>query len=437
MSPSDLASTLRSLLPASDPLTTQTFRVAYSGGADSHALLELAVSRYGARRVRAVHVDHGLQPGSRGWAEHCRRVAARLGVGFDCLRVRPPVARAPARIGLRNVEAWARAQRYRYWQRLLGPADLLLLAHHLDDQVETIALRLLQGRLPRPMPSRRVLGQGYLLRPLLGISALQLRAYLGDTSQAWVEDPSNADLRFLRNRVRRELLPAVARTSWPRQIERCGELTERLLASFASRAQLAGLDGGKAAGLLVKIPTSGLGEQGLLSLLHLCGVVNAPARQMRQALHQLSADAGQPMVLLDKEGARIELWSTRIRKLPALVVWRAPARVAAQGWVSVERASGTAYMPAQEFAHGRLRVATRSNNETLAGVYVRFAAPGDRLVGPGGQQRRVVELLREARVPRWERASFPVLIDASGLLCVPGIATRGDALITASWHRTD
>jgi len=389
--------------------------------------------------VRAVHVDHGLQPASRGWAEHCRRVAARLGVGFDCLRVRPLPSQVPDRINLPNAEAWARAQRYRYWRRLMGPSDLLLLAHHLDDQVETIALRLLQGRLPRPIPGHRPLGDGHLVRPLLAITGAQLRRYLDQTSAGWLEDPSNSDLRFLRNRVRHSLLPAIARTSWPQQIQRCGELTERLLVSLAGYAQRVGVDGTKAAGVLMKIPTSGLGEQGLLSLLHLCGVVNAPARQMRQAMDQLSADAVQPMVLLDKECARIELWSTRIGKLRGLVVWRAPAQVAEQGFVLVAsvREGGAEYAPKQEFVHGRLRVFASDRNDALAGIGVRFAVPGDRLLGRGGRQRRVVELLREARVPRWERASFPVLIDATGVLCVPGIAARGDATITASWHRTD
>ena len=437
-------------LPQPEP--NRTYRVGFSGGADSRALLELAVLRYGPQQVRAVHIDHGLQAASTQWAQHCRRVAAQLGTGFDLLRLTP--SRPSQSSGHSpSYEAWARQQRYRYWGRLLAPGDRLLLAHHANDQIETVALRLLQGRVPRPMPAQRALGAGILLRPLLATDPALLRAFLtheppGAAAAArrekWIEDPSNTDIRFLRNRVRKQLLPSleIHFSGVAAQFERCGGLTERLLAGFEQRLRQEGLAAQKAAGVLLRLPICGLGVQGLLSLLQLCGARDLAGTQARQALHQLMRGANQPMRLHDRNGRRLELWSSHseTQSEPELVVWRAPVELPSQHLVFSTNSASAQW----DLEHGRLRVSARQSDaasaDAMGDIWLRFGRPGDRLKTSSGRGRRLVELLRDAGIPRWARNSYPILVQQGAVVCVPGIrrhGTQSDGLIEASWHPTD
>lgn len=157
-----------------------------SGGADSLALLALAVQA--GCRATALHVDHGLRPGSAAEAEVVRDASARLGAGFRAERV--AVAPGP------NLEARARAARY----EVLGPAALT--GHTADDQAETVLLNLLRGAaldgLAGMDPGRR---------PIRRLRRSETRALCAALGLAPVADPSNDDPALRRNRVRHELLP--------------------------------------------------------------------------------------------------------------------------------------------------------------------------------------------------------------------------------------
>jgi tRNA(Ile)-lysidine synthase len=163
---------------------------AVSGGADSLALLALAV-RAGCR-VTAVHVDHGLRPGSAGEADVVRAAAARFGAGF--VAARADVAPGP------NLEARARAARY-----AVLPAGVLT-GHTADDQAETALLHLLRGC---GLDGLAALA-GDPTRPLLGLRRTETRALGAALHLVPVDDPSNADPTFVRNRVRHEVLPLLA-----------------------------------------------------------------------------------------------------------------------------------------------------------------------------------------------------------------------------------
>jgi tRNA(Ile)-lysidine synthase len=123
---------LAQLLP---PFPDVALCVAFSGGADSTALLAaLAALRRAPLRVRALHVDHGLQPRSRSWSAHCRRVARALAVPLAVCR-----ARLVRRRG-ESLEAAARTARYGLLGAALRDGEVLLTAHHQDDQLETVLL---------------------------------------------------------------------------------------------------------------------------------------------------------------------------------------------------------------------------------------------------------------------------------------------------------
>jgi len=160
---------------------------AVSGGADSSALLVLAVAAGCA--VTAVHVDHGLRAGSTDEASAVAALAARFGAGFHSCRV--SVAPGP------NLEARARVARY-----AVLPTDVLT-GHTLDDQAETVLINLLRGAGTSGLAGIRASSR----RPLLALRRSETRALCAAAGIDTVEDPSNSDPRHLRNRVRAELLP--------------------------------------------------------------------------------------------------------------------------------------------------------------------------------------------------------------------------------------
>ncbi len=205
-SPAWLGRRLREL---AGPLRGAHLCVAFSGGADSTALLAaLAALRTRARfELRALHVNHHLQPGAAGFARAARQCARRL-------RVPCQVLDAPVRV-LRgeSPEAAARVARYAALRAQLQAGEWLLLAQHQDDQVETLLLQLLRGAGLAglaAMPERA----GRMLRPLLPVTRAQLLAYLHRQRLSWSEDPSNADERYGRNFLRLRVLPAL-RERWP------------------------------------------------------------------------------------------------------------------------------------------------------------------------------------------------------------------------------
>lgn len=187
--------------------------VAYSGGLDSGCLLHAAacVRERLPGLLAALHIDHGLHADSGRWAEHCRTQCQALGVSL--------VTRS---LGLtpspgESVEAVAREARYRAFAGLLAPGDLLLAAHHQDDQAETLLLALLRGAGVHglaAMPFVAPLGQGRLVRPLLGTPRAALEDYAAALGLSWVEDPSNASQGLDRNYLRHGVLPLI-HARWP------------------------------------------------------------------------------------------------------------------------------------------------------------------------------------------------------------------------------
>lgn len=188
--------------------------VALSGGCDSTALLHAMATlrpRLAPVSLGSVHVDHGLHPDSAAWAQHCRAFAAELGVECAVLQVDARPTPGQSR------EAAARAARYSALASWLQSADVLLTAHHREDQAETVLLQLLRGAGSAglaAMPAHTSLGAGVLARPLLAVPRQALRNYAAHYDLLWVEDPSNFDTSLDRNYLRHEIMPRL-RARWP------------------------------------------------------------------------------------------------------------------------------------------------------------------------------------------------------------------------------
>jgi tRNA(Ile)-lysidine synthase len=189
--------------------------VAWSGGMDSTVLLHLL---HQARRLprarlqlRALHVDHGLQPAAVDFRRFCKRVAGQWQVPLVVLSAKVALARGE------SVEQAARHARRAALAEALLPGEALLTAQHADDQLETVMLALLRGAGPAGlsgMPASMAFGAFRQLRPLLEFTRADLAAYAGAHGLAWIDDPTNLDPRFDRNYLRTRVLPAM-RERWP------------------------------------------------------------------------------------------------------------------------------------------------------------------------------------------------------------------------------
>ena len=186
------------------------FAVALSGGADSCALL-LACTKQWPGLVRAVHVHHGLQAAADNFAAHCQDLCQRLSVPLVVTQVNahPNSGESP--------EDAARQARYRAFAEVLqshwgGTVRDIALAQHADDQAETVLLALTRGAgLPgiSAMPTLIERVGLRIHRPWLDVPAQQLRDWLEQEGVTWVEDPTNQDERYTRNRIRHQLLPVL------------------------------------------------------------------------------------------------------------------------------------------------------------------------------------------------------------------------------------
>ncbi len=186
------------------------FAVALSGGADSTALLIACATRWPGQ-VHAVHVHHGLQAAADGFEAHCVALCARMNVPLVVQRVNaaPAAGQSP--------EDAARQARYlaiadalqQHWG---GHIKHMALAQHADDQVETLLLALSRGAGLPGLAAMPAVVERYGVtfhRPWLEVPGQALREALSDAHEPWVEDPTNTDTRFTRNRIRAELLPVI------------------------------------------------------------------------------------------------------------------------------------------------------------------------------------------------------------------------------------
>ncbi|WP_299981779.1 tRNA lysidine(34) synthetase TilS [uncultured Pseudoteredinibacter sp.] len=233
--------TLQALLSESQWRECSNLCIAYSGGLDSSVLLHAAVGLrneglLGDRVLKAIHVNHGLSELADSWASHCQAQCQELGVELCQQKVALSESTIKTAGGL---EAAARAARYQVFEQFMIDGDVLLQAHHQDDQSETLLLRLMRGAGPKGLasiPAVRSLSVGLLARPLLDLPRQQLEGCAEALNLAWVEDPSNQDNRIDRNFLRNQVLPLL-HERWPNFQERWAA-SSRLCAESEAQLQL-------------------------------------------------------------------------------------------------------------------------------------------------------------------------------------------------------
>lgn len=207
----------------------QKIWIAYSGGRDSHVLLHLAAQALPTSNV--VHINDHLSAHAELCVQHCQRVCAALNLPLTVLDV--DVSKFMG-AGLENA---ARDARRAAWSDLLQAGDILLLAHHAQDQAETVLYRLLRGAGPKGlhgMRSSTKLGLGTIYRPLLPVAADAIALYAQQQQLQYVQDELNQQTRFDRNYIRHAVLPLLTQR-WPkvlqninRAAQRCAEYTDMM-----------------------------------------------------------------------------------------------------------------------------------------------------------------------------------------------------------------
>lgn len=184
----------------------KTFWVAYSGGLDSHVLLSLCheLQNQFALKLRVIHINHQINPQAELWEQHCSDICKHYKLPFTVAKIDKKI------IAGESLEAWARTQRYQAMSQYMQTGDMLLTAHHQNDQAETFLLQLLRGAGVKglsAMPGLKKLGKGFLARPLLNFTREQILAYAKVNQLKWIEDHTNADQIIERNFVRHTILP--------------------------------------------------------------------------------------------------------------------------------------------------------------------------------------------------------------------------------------
>ncbi|WP_287877972.1 tRNA lysidine(34) synthetase TilS [Aquitalea sp.] len=407
------------------------FEVGLSGGLDSMVLLSLLVRARRQRpqlQISAVHVHHGLSDVADEWVGHCQAVCAEWGVPLRVVRVQVDRA-APE-----GVEANARKLRYAAYAQ--STAAVLALAHHQDDQSETVLLQLLRGGSVKAlagMPVCRPLAALHLWRPLLSYSRQQLEQYAAAHQLRWVEDDSNADTRYRRNMLRHCVMPLlaqqlpdyrqhIARTAW--HMGQASALIDEVVA--ADLAQGSRGHGFDVASLLALSEV----RQGfvLLAWLRQQGVTTVSAERVQEFLRQLrDADAAsQPSLVVGGLAVlrhRGELHVLLLRDCKCL-----PDVVQAFSGESAE----------QVFPDwgGRLCWSRRGGiaADVLAqGIRLSPRRGGERLPQPVGR-KQVKKLLQEAGIPPLLRQQWPLLFGMDGrLLALPGVAVSSDCYDAAGY----
>ncbi|HWA56070.1 MAG TPA: tRNA lysidine(34) synthetase TilS [Gemmatimonadales bacterium] len=403
--------------------------VAVSGGADSLVLLDLLVrthERMGLELLVA-HVDHGIHPDSGRVSDAVE--AHALALGLDCV-----VGRLG--LGASASETRARAARMRWLEaaRREHGARFIFLAHHADDQAETVLMRLLRGSGPAGlagMPARR----GPLVRPLLGCSRESLERYARARGLTWWDDPANRDPRHLRSWIRTTLLPGIeervpgVRASLRRAARHAA--THRR-ASAAILRHWAGLEYRKegrvrSLGLpaLAAMP-SALRVMVLETLARRAGILPGE-RRLRQAWKALAgAQSGATADL--GGGWRLERAWDRLRLVPPEATGT-PASTAIAGergrlhWGDFDLDWAVEPAPAAQPRHGQ------SAWFIPGTLVVRGWRAGDRLAPLHGKGHRLaVRCFQDARVASTDRRRWPILEGKDGLAWIPGVC-RGDLLV--------
>lgn len=402
-------------------MPARPLHVGFSGGVDSAALLHLLSGITAARDagLRAIHVHHGLSPQADAWAAHCQRFCDALGVPLTILRVEV------VRDAGDGLEAAARKARHAAFGSVLGEDEVLVAAHHRDDQAETFLLRALRASGPDGLGAMRPLrkfGRCWLWRPLLGVPRAALLAYAQQQGLTWVEDSSNDDIALDRNYLRHRVLPLL-RERWPH-----ADAAFALSAALCAEAGTLLADEDAAALADVRsVDPNALDVDKLKRL-----PMSRRARVLRRWIEELALPplpaqgiAGIEQDLIDAaaDSEAVFAWSGAVVRR-----WRGILHADRQ-YDALPKDWSTQWdgrTPLDLPGGGRLQLQGTTAFDAPLRAHARQG--GERIVLPSrGHSHALKNALQDLGVPPWERARLPLLSDGEAL------QAAGDLLYSAAF----
>lgn len=388
-----------------------TIYIGFSGGLDSTALLLLFKSFKNHRGLNAgikiVHVNHGLSVNAESWQQHCQQLCSLLGLDFEAV----PVALKNTGKGL---EAEAREARYDVFAERLSAVDVLLTGHHLDDQAETVLLRLLRGAGPKglaAMAYQRSIGVAKLLRPLLNFPRSVLKDYVVAQNVSWVEDESNQSTDFDRNYLRQQVMPLLEQR-WPEFAQRwassaqlCRQLEEQSRQHSGAILEQSGFQFERLGSSLQLQPLLALNAAGRASVIRHWSEKLGLQPPNRAQLAQLEAQLFTPQWLDQQAQVEAEGWcwrryQQRVYLLP-LAALAQPPLLCRWDTNTVLNLPGGWQLSAVE--------------DESAAILPPYVSVGSRITGMRCQpkQRRhsqtIKKLLQEVKLEPWLRELVPIL----------------------------
>jgi tRNA(Ile)-lysidine synthase len=418
-----------------------TILVALSGGADSVALLHamLALRKRFSYRLAAAHLNHGIRGAESDRDEtFVRELCARCEIDLLVERASDLLSDTP------NLEERARDARQAFFNAAADriDADYIALAHHADDQAETVMMRLLRGAGAAGLAAMAERGPGRIIRPMLDVTRAEVITYLGSVGEKFVNDSSNQSSAFMRNRIRTELMPMLERNYAPglrgRLVQLAAEM--RALDDFVSRAALRelevsasvdGLDLSRFAGLHPELQAEVIRQY----LKSVTGSLRRIERVHIDAIRDLCLE-GPPNGSLDIPGLRLVRQYTMLKMAPA------PARPSASFMVKLS--AGSIEVPAAGFV---FEMSTISRNavsapaskyealfdeaEARGELSVRSFRKGDRIapIGMSGH-RKVKDIFIDHKLATGARATFPIVEMKGAIAWIPGIVRGRVGLVT-------
>mgnify|MGYP001064238500 CR=1 FL=1 len=424
--------------------------IALSGGVDSVVLLDLMhrwLARHQGPSLTAIHVHHGLQSGADDWAALCQQQCDRYNIPLETHRV------AIGDATTLGIEAAARAARYAVFEARLNSDDILFQAHHLDDQAETLLLRLLRGAGPQGLsgiPGQRALCKGHVCRPLLEYPKRQLEDWARARGLRWVTDPSNSDPRFDRNYLRQQVMPLLA-ARWPgyrQTFARAAALQAESVKFLAQAAlpQCTSIFGDPGMSLLTETGEAATAvqlNQALHAWLTRSGVPVPSRVRLQEFSRQLLAAAADRQPELSVGDVVLRRWRGAVYRLPADL--QATRLSAPSGDISpgtdgrIPKSLAVAQHVAADWGELHWRVSANSRLQRGMQVMLRQPLGGERFALVGRRHKSFKQLCQEAGVPPWWRDRLavmclehrPVAILGLGLLAE---GARDDVNVTNSGY---
>lgn len=399
--------------------------VGLSGGVDSVVLLHL-LKQLSSRfqwQLSALHVHHGISVHADSWSAFCTELCAKLVIPLTIEHVDIQPLRAM------GIEAAARQLRHAALAQQL--ADFVVLAHHRDDQVETLLLQLLRGAGARGASAMQMLklrqGSSALLRPLLNVTRSELENYAREHDLNWVEDDSNLDVTYPRNFLRHQVLPVIEqrfpayRTTLARSTLHFAEAAE-LLEELAAQDAGVAIVSERLSVLALSQLSAARGKNLLRYFFARQGAPLPDSSRLEEMLRQLCRAGEGAHICIEWQGWQLRCYRQQAYVIPAAqppvnfsMSWHGEEKMvlpASHGVLSFERVRG------RGFSLARVR---------QAGLSVRPRKGGESIKLDVARPRQSLRnLVSQQGVPPWQRALLPLLYCGSELVWVPGVASAPD-----------